>query len=157
VNVASRQGDDYNNSISNSSQSKHYDIAFIDHESRWPSVLRVRLLSLQHIARYARVTNTTSGQHNLAKRPHRRRTRTVQSYSPCGVNVHPCNTSFSVPIRVHNPNGILIGTAICVHCAAYRRVSSGIPGMSFPLKIPRSYGATWTPISYIVHWSHPSP
>jgi len=141
VNVASRQADDYNNSISNSSQSKHYDIAFIDHEPRWPSVSRVRLLSLQHIACYARVTSITSGQHNLTKRPHRRRTRTVQSYSPGGVNVHPCNTSFPVPIRVHNPNGILIGTDICVHCAAYHG-----SGMSFPLKIARTSGAIWTPI-----------
>jgi len=29
------------------------------------------------------------GQSNLTKRPHRRRTRTVQSYWPGGANVHP--------------------------------------------------------------------
>jgi len=33
--------------------------------------------------------NKTSGQNNLTKRPHRRRTWTVQSYSPSGANVHP--------------------------------------------------------------------
>jgi len=31
----------------------------------------------------------TTGQNNLTKRPHRRRTWTVQSYSPGGVSVHP--------------------------------------------------------------------
>ena len=31
----------------------------------------------------------TSGESNLAKQRHRRRTRTVQSYSPGGANVHP--------------------------------------------------------------------
>jgi len=30
----------------------------------------------------------TSGQSNLTKRQHRRSTRTVQSYSPGGANVH---------------------------------------------------------------------
>ena len=37
------------------------------------------------------------------KRPHRRRTRAVQSYSPGCANV---------PTRVHNPNGISIGSAV---------------------------------------------
>jgi len=31
----------------------------------------------------------TSGQSNMTKRPHRRRTWTVQSYSPGDANVHP--------------------------------------------------------------------
>jgi len=31
----------------------------------------------------------TSGQSNFDVRPHRRRTWTVQSYSPGGANVHP--------------------------------------------------------------------
>jgi len=37
-----------------------------------------------------------SGQNNLTKRPHRRRTWTVQSYSPCGANVHPHLTHASL-------------------------------------------------------------
>jgi len=46
----------------------------------------------------------TSGQSRLTERPHRRRTWTVQLYSSGGANVHP--------IRVSNPNGISIGSAV---------------------------------------------
>jgi len=42
------------------------------------------------------VTTVTSGQSNLTKLPHRRRTRTVQSYSPGGANVHPNLTHTSL-------------------------------------------------------------
>jgi len=47
-------------------------------------------------------------------RPHRRRTRTVQSYLPGCANVPPCNTCFLCPCpAVHNPNSISIGSAVC--------------------------------------------
>ena len=35
------------------------------------------------------MTSITSGQNNLTEVPHRRRTWTVQSYSPGGASVHP--------------------------------------------------------------------
>jgi len=41
-------------------------------------------------------TSSTSGQSNLRKRLHRRRTWTVQSYSPGGTNVHPHLTRTSL-------------------------------------------------------------
>jgi len=41
-----------------------------------------------------------------------RRSGTVQSYSPGGANVPQCNTCFLGPTRVHNLNGISIGSAI---------------------------------------------
>jgi len=50
---------------------------------------------------------------NLTNRPHRLRTRTVHSYSPGCANVRPhAALCFLGPIRVHNPNGILIGLAV---------------------------------------------
>jgi len=44
------------------------------------------------------------GHSNLTKRPHRRRTRTVQSYSPSGANVHPhlVRASWSVQAFLHS-------------------------------------------------------
>jgi len=45
--------------------------------------------------------------------------------------------------RVHNPNGISIGSAIFAHLTAERR--RACPGASFPLKIAPSHGAIWTP------------
>ena len=51
----------------------------------------------------------TSGQGNLTNRPHRLHTWTVQSCSP--VNVTPMCTYFLGPTRIHNPNGISIGSA----------------------------------------------
>jgi len=45
----------------------------------------------------------------LTERPHRRRTWTVQSYSPANANVHPhpIHASLDRLTRVHDPNGIL--------------------------------------------------
>jgi len=40
----------------------------------------------------------TGGQSNLTKRPHRRRTWTVQSYLPGGANVFPCLTRASLDL-----------------------------------------------------------
>jgi len=48
----------------------------------------------------------TSGQSKLTKKPHRRRTRTVQ---PMWT---PSNTRFLWSTRVHNPNGISIGSVL---------------------------------------------
>ena len=67
----------------------------------------------------------TSGQSNLTKRPHRRRTWTVQWYWPGGASVHLTYTCFLWPTPVHNPNGISIGSAIFAQLTA---VLSGIPG-----------------------------
>jgi len=50
------------------------------------------------IAHTSREQSLTSGQGNLTKRPHRRRTRTVQSYSPGGAKcAPPSNTCFLRP------------------------------------------------------------
>ena len=54
----------------------------------------------------------TSGQSNLKKRPHRRRTRTVQWYHQVALICTPQNTCLLGPTRIQNPNGILIGSAI---------------------------------------------
>jgi len=43
-------------------------------------------------------------------KPHRGRTRTVQSYSPGGANVHASDTCFLGFTRVHIPDCILIGS-----------------------------------------------
>ena len=51
----------------------------------------------------------------MTVRSHRRRTRTVLSYSPGCASVHPnlIHASLEVgPTRVHNPNGISIGSAV---------------------------------------------
>ena len=61
--------------------------------------------------------HTTSGQSNLTKRPHCRYTRTLAllkfpyQVGECGVCT-PSNTWFLRPTRVHNPNGISIGSAV---------------------------------------------
>ena len=101
--------------------------------------------SLSHLLMSScRLSNaSTSGQSNLTKRPHRRRTRTARSYSPDGANT-PCNTSVLGPIRVHSPNGFSIGSAIFAQLTAECR--RACPGMSFALKLPLLSGApsnTW--------------
>jgi len=60
----------------------------------------------------------TSGQSNLTKWPHRRRTWTVQSYLPGGANVTPFDTCFLGPTRVHSSNGISICTAVFAQVTA---------------------------------------
>jgi len=71
------------------------------------------MLSRGELTKWAVIV--TSNESNLTKRPHRRRTWTVQSYSLGGANVHPIytpsNTCFLKPTRVHIPNGISIGSA----------------------------------------------
>jgi len=68
------------------------------------------MVSRIHLLLFFLQTNDklTSGQSNLAKRPHRRRTWMVQ-YSPGGTNVH---TRFLGLTPVHNPGGISIGSAV---------------------------------------------
>jgi len=67
------------------------------------SILRIEVTrasrGLSAIAELLLIIMITNGQSNLTKRPHRRRTRTVQSYSPCGANVHPhlTHASFGPP------------------------------------------------------------
>jgi len=141
VNVAATSNDDYNNYSRNSSQSKHYDIAFIDHEPRWPSVSRVRLLSLQHIARYTCVASITSGQSSLTKLPHRRGIRQVAPVCT------PMDPHFSL-----GPQPKLHLDQFDRFCTSHGKVSSG---MSFLLEIVHSHGAIWTPSK--IPWAHPSP
>jgi len=53
----------------------------------------------------------------------------------------PCNIYFFAPIRVHDPNGISIGSA--VFCTAHRRASLYFTmGCPCPLKITRSHGGS---------------
>jgi len=54
--------------------------------------------------------------------------------------VPPCNTCFLRPTRVHNPNGISIGSA-----TAHGTLSSGMPEHSYLLKIAHSHRGIWTP------------
>jgi len=68
----------------------------------------------------------------LTKQPHRRSKWTIQAYSPGGTSMHPPNTCFLGPIRVSNPNGISIGSAIFAQLTAECR--RACPGTSFPLK-----------------------
>ena len=55
----------------------------------------------------------------------------------------PPNAYFLGTTRVHNPNGISIGSAIFVQLTTECR--RAFPGMFFPLKIVPSHGAIWTP------------
>jgi len=66
-----------------------------------------------------------------------------------------CNTCFLGLTRVHNSNGITIGSAIFAQLMAERRWAC--PCMYFPLKTAHSLGAIWTPIQYMVPWANPSP
>ena len=54
------------------------------------------------------VTKITSGQSNLTKMPHRRRTQTVQSYSSGGANVQPRVTHASRAHPSPQPKGIWV-------------------------------------------------
>ena len=89
----------------------------------------------------------TSGQNNLTKgciaAAHGDDAPFCQSYSPGGANVHLMYHMLSWPIRVHNPNGILNGSAMFAQLTAECR--QACPCMSFPLKIAPSHGAIWTP------------
>jgi len=58
------------------------------------------------------VSVATSGQSNLTKRPLRRRTLTIQSYSPCTGNVDPIQHKRSWTTRVRTLNSIPIGSAV---------------------------------------------
>ena len=78
------------------------------------SSLPYHLILLPTISPLLPLLIITSGQNNLTKRPHGRCTLhcAVQSYSPCCATCTPSNTCFFWPIRVHNPNGISIGSAV---------------------------------------------
>jgi len=95
----------------------------------------------------------TSARSNLRKRPYRRRTWTVQWYSPGGTSVHPSNTCFLGPTRVNNPNGISIRPATL---AQLNVVSSGILGHVLSLKIAPWYGGSG-PHLIRGSWTFPSP
>ena len=61
----------------------------------------------------------------------------------------PSNTWFLENTRAHNPNGILIGSAICAQVNA---VSSGMLSTSFPLQIASAHGDL-EPIYCMLLWS----
>ena len=86
-------------------------------------------------------------------RPHRRRfirptqTWTVKSYSPDGAIVHPRNTCFLGPNRVHNPNGILIGLAIFAQLAAV------LSGTHRHVLSPENCSIAWGSRPHLIHGS----
>ena len=79
----------------------------------------------------------TGGQTNLTKRPHHRRTWTVQWYSTgCAPVCTAPNTCFLGPTRVHNPNGISISSAIFAQLTAECR-------RTFPVYSPKNWPFGW--------------
>ena len=58
----------------------------------------------------------------------------------------PCNTCFFEPVRVHNPNGISIGSAIFAHLTV--ECCRACLDVSFPLKIAPSHGAIQVAMLY---------
>jgi len=58
--------------------------------------------------------------------------------------VTPHNTCFLRPTRVHNPNGISIGSAVVAHLTS-ECMSSGKSGHALPLNIAPSHGGSGTP------------
>jgi len=88
-------------------------------------------------------TRRTSGHSNLTYGRIAAAHGTVQSYSPGGANVPPCYTCFLRLIRVHNPNGISIGSVIFAQLTAdspytLQRAPLSIKDCPFPWGI-------WTP------------
>ena len=96
---------------------------------------------------------TTSGQSNSTSSPHRRRTRTVQSHSPGGGNVH-CTPCLLQRTQIHNPNGISIGSAD--FCTAHGRKSLYFTmGCPFPSVSPL-YGGSGLHLMH-AFWAYQSP
>jgi len=92
----------------------------------------------------------TSDQSNLTKRPHRRRTRTVQWYHQVALICTPPNTCLLRPTGIQNPNGILIGSAIFAQLMA--ECCRTCPDMSFPLK--KSCPLSWGDLNrHLIHCS----
>jgi len=73
------------------------------------------------------ITIITSGQSYWEKRPHHRRTWTVQSYSPGCANATLFNSCFLGPTRVHTSNGISIGSAVFAQLTAESPITMGRP------------------------------
>jgi len=90
------------------------------------------------------LSNETSGQSNLRKRPLRRCTWTVHSYSPGGANAHPSNTCFLGPHPSPNPKGH--HDRFSRFCTAHdRRSLYTLQWASpLPLKIAPSHGGSET-------------
>jgi len=88
------------------------------------------------------VTEVTSGQSNLTKKPHQRCTQTVQCYSIAGASVHL--TQYTLPCTYPSPQPKQHIDRFS-HFAQLAAVSLACPGTSFPLKIAPSHGAIWTP------------
>jgi len=63
--------------------------------------------------------------------------------SPWGIWT-PSNTLFLGPVRVHNPNGITIGSAVFAGFTAERPILYN--GSLFPQDIAPSREVIWTPI-----------
>jgi len=88
-------------------------------------------------------TTITSGQSNLTKRPHRRRTRTVQSYSPGGASVHPNLINASLDPHESTSQTASRSTQPFLHSSlqSFPILHNGPP---FPSKLPLRMGI-WTP------------
>jgi len=61
----------------------------------------------------------------------------------------PSNTCFLGSSRVHNPNSILIGSAVVAQLTS--ECHWACRGMPFPLKIVPSHGRVWTPSNTWFH------
>ena len=97
----------------------------------------------------------TSGQRNLTKRPHHRRTWTVQSYMPSGVNVQPIYKCFLGPTRVHIPKWHL--NRFSRFCTAHGRQSLYLTmGHPFPPQNCPFVRGIW-PHLIMLSWAHLSP
>jgi len=94
----------------------------------------------------------TSSQSNLTKAA----TRTVQSYSPGGANIHPHVTHASL-----GPSESTTQTAslrFSHFCTAHHRASIYFTtGCPFSLQNCPFSWEIWIPIQYMIPWDHPSP
>jgi len=92
-----------------------------------------------------------SGQSNLTKRPHCHTLHMDGSLvfiRWCQCAPHVVCASLGPSTRVHNPNGISVGSAIFAQLMAECR--QACLGMSFPLKISTLHGAIWTPNTWFL-------
>jgi len=84
----------------------------------------------------------TSGQSNLTKRPHRRRTLTVQSYLPGCANMHPRSHMLRWPTESTTQTASRL---VQYFFTAHGEVSLAMLWHVLSPKIALSLGSIWTP------------
>jgi len=89
----------------------------------------------------------TNGQNNLTKRPHHRRNGRFNRIRQVAILCTPSNICFLGSIRVHIPNGILIGSAVFALLTA--KCPYTLQCFPCPLKIAYSH-VELGPIQYVV-------